>query len=156
MGAPMTEPKAAKTSSHGVDWDYFATVCVAWATILKIALMFATMYMRHVLDDGGMQVVDHTLWLFFVVYMNIQLWAIFQRETTKTGQFFVDNALALVGLGVGGIILFLMLFVPWFKDYGHEEFSIVLQCTLWGGTDFLWGILLSQRIAFSGKERQET
>jgi hypothetical protein len=37
----------------------------------------------------------------------------------------------------------------------QDQILLLLQCLGWGGLDFVFGVLISQRIAASAKEREE-
>jgi hypothetical protein len=124
----------------------------AWvSTLMLIAFMALVPFLRNIIGSAAMAWLADSIWFFLLVYLNVQFWETSSRNPTAVKEYFVDNSLALGGVVVGIILMVL----PWFWQKPGEEWSLIIQCTLFGLSDLMWGLLVSQRIAFAGKERDE-
>jgi predicted MFS family arabinose efflux permease len=85
--------------------------------------------------------------------MSIQFWETANRSSTDRAGFFQDNGMALLGVIVG--FIYLALLVTKALRMSQDQILLLLQCLGWGGLDFVFGVLISQRIAASAKEREE-
>lgn len=124
-------------------------------TALLIIFMVAVLGLRYVFGDAGMAWIRQSVWIILLIYLNFQLLETCRRPSTDMRGFAIDSALAIVAVLLGLAFFLLAIFVDWFKAFGTEERSILWQCTAFGVTDIVWGVMISLRIAFSGKEREE-
>jgi hypothetical protein len=77
-----------------------------------------------------------------------------RRNSNDLRGFFFDSGYAIIAIMVP------IGFFVWDKASNTfrlpaEELQIMIQCMAWGLTDLIWGLLISMRIAFAGKEREE-
>jgi hypothetical protein len=125
-----------------------------WSTALLIAFMLLIPFTGGV-DPTGAWIHTLNQWMFvvFIVYMSIQFWETANRSSTDRAGFFQDNGMALLGVIVG--FIYLALLVTKALRMSQDQILLLLQCLGWGGLDFVFGVLISQRIAASAKEREE-
>jgi len=125
-------------------------------TIVLVLFEVSLIYSRALLGDYEMAFLMHWIWLILLVYLNFQLLETTLRSSTNQLGFFEDNGLALLAV-IAAIILFSLYFadVNLLKRWRREEVEVLSACFLYGLTDFVWGIMIAQRIAFAGKEREE-
>lgn len=124
---------------------------------LLILFMFAVLFIRPVVGAGGMAWLQSNFWWMMLLFLNVQLWETSQRPSTDMQGFAVDSFLAILSVlvGLGFFLLYSFSQIGWITSAGEEERAVILQGTLFSATDVVWGILVSLRIAFSGKEREE-
>lgn len=143
------------TDRHRHRWEASHVIeALSWiSTALLILFMGMVPWLRHLVGNQGMPIIASNLWvLLWPIYFNIQLAGTSSRSPTKMGSWAFDNFLSLLGLVLGVILMV----SPWFWTRGQEEWSIIKQCTVVSIMDLAWGLAFSQRIAFAGKEREET
>ena len=121
-------------------------------TVFLILFQFALVSMRRVVCDATMEWLAQWAWLGLLLYLNIEFAETSSRDSANTGGYLIDNGLAFIGF-CSFILIYLLnrLSAPW--KLSAEELSILYQCAAFGLTDFLWGLLFSQRIAAAGKDR---
>lgn len=122
---------------------------------LLVIFMVSVLGLRYVVGEGGMVWIRQSIWFVLLFYLNFQLLETCRRPSTDMRGFAIDSAIAIVVVMLGFAFFLLAIFVDWFRAFGAEERSILWQCTAFGATDVIWGVMISLRIAFSGKEREE-
>lgn len=122
---------------------------VCWmATMVKIVLMGATLIMPNVIASA----FNGVLWPLLLVYLVLQLWGTYERDTGSRGTWALDNILAFLGVLLGVIVMTQM----WFWTlYTGDHHQIMMKCTLIGLIDLGSGLYATQRIAGATKERDE-
>ncbi|PIR83762.1 hypothetical protein COU18_03770 [Candidatus Kaiserbacteria bacterium CG10_big_fil_rev_8_21_14_0_10_51_14] len=132
------------------------------STLVLIVLMIGTPYLRLLIGDDGMHWTALLVWIVvFVLYYNFQTWETVEREISDRRGYLADSAGAIAGLLVSGIMLALWMVVAIFdvaifEPLRFEEIQILGMLIVANTMDLVWGILISQRIAGSQKERDES
>jgi hypothetical protein len=95
-------------------------------------------------------------WMFIpvVLYLAIQFDETATRNTSDIRGFMADNGLAALGVLIG-LGAYLTEFLR--SDYRltYELNNLLLQATVAGAFDLIYGIIIFQRIASSQREREE-
>jgi hypothetical protein len=125
-----------------------------WATIWMI--LFMLLVSSGLIDPNGTLIANAKEWLFVMLgpYVVISFHETSTRDSTDLMGFVVDNVLAFLAFFVGTGIFIAVVARPSFT-LSYDQAHILLQCTTWVGIDFFYGIVLSFRIAFAGRERKE-
>mgnify|MGYP001615036035 CR=1 FL=1 len=125
-------------------------------SLIVLVFMTSVLFARPTVGDEAMVTIQDYLWIAMVAFLNFQLLETCRRQATDFWGFVADSGLALLGL-IGGLAYFLLRWTEnqWFAGYQAEEDWIIAQTTAWVATDLIWGALISLRIAFAPKERDE-
>ena len=123
-----------------------------WASILMILFITAVPYL-HLIDRSGAGMASIRDWFYVAVYfyLTIETFETANRQSNDMASFIADNVLALAGF-IWGIVEFVL----WRTTWTYDQWQLMFQSTLALGFDFAFGIILALRIAFAGKEREET
>lgn len=135
------------------------------ADLAKVLSVLLTLFMLSItispflpfsIDSDGRLAAHVKDWLFLIFgpYIAIQLHETSQRISSDVGDFLMDNGLALLAFIVG-VVTFILLWLRPGYTLTPDQFHIMLQCTMWSFIDFLYGVIITLRIAFAGKEREE-
>jgi hypothetical protein len=126
-----------------------------WLMIFMLGIAIAPI-VPFTVDKTGYATAYTKEWLFVVIfiYLTIQFDETARRSSTNMVGFIKDNGLALACIFVGFGAFLAWSFHPTYK-LTYDQFHIMLQCMIAAGFDFYYGVIISQRIAFAGKEREE-
>lgn len=120
-------------------------------TVLFILFVCSIPLLGRAIGEAGVARLDAWIWAVLLGYICVQLVETMQRSSADMGQFAMDNLLALVAL----VLIAILMAVQW-RYLGGGERDILVKCLGYGLVDLLFGVGFSQRISFSGKERDET
>jgi len=142
--------KAPTPHIHIFDRDTLKTVSLG-ATLTVIAFMTVAPFLSLIpLGETLMKFVAENITLPLMLYVIIETFETGSRRTNDMGGFAADNGLAILGFN-WGILMFDWLH----KTLTHDQWVIVVYCTIVMGADFCVGVYIALRIAFSPKEREE-
>jgi len=140
---------------HGIHKDIPAVVA-RWATVVLIAFMLWIALWPFSFGMSAKFVAYLKEWLFLAmaVYIIIEFDETARRRSNDMAGIFKDNGLAFAALILGILTFAALWMLPKYK-LTPDQFHIMLQCTIWVGVDFVYGLVFALRIAFAGKEREE-
>lgn len=101
-----------------------------------------------------MAYIKEEWFIVLVLYIVVEFDETQRRLSTDLGGFVSDNGLALVAVLIG-LATFVLLGFRQGYHLTYEEYRIVRDSTIVAGIDFYYGIVITQRIASSAKERAE-
>ena len=131
-----------------------------WASFWLVLFMLgiaASPYFPFTIDQSGYITAYIKQWLFIIlyIYLAIEFNETATRSSTDIWAFIKDNGLALIAIFVGFGSLLLLMLLPGYR-LTPDQLHIMLQCLAAVAFDFFYGVVISQRIAFAGKERDES
>ncbi len=135
-------------------------IAARWAALWMVAFMLwmaIIPVLPYSLDPKGWWAAFVLGWwpLILVLYLVVELYETARRNATNQEGFIKDSGLALLGFLIGFAIFLLLAFRQGYS-LTPDQFMLTLESTAVVGGDFFTGIVISQRIAFAGKERAET
>jgi hypothetical protein len=149
----VSEQIQTRRRFHGPDMTIHLLARVLTLALVLLEILDA-LAIRNIFGDRAVAFVNQWLWLAMCFYINIQLLETCRRNSNDLRGFFFDSGYAIIAIMVP------IGFFVWDKASNTfrlpaEELQIMIQCMAWGLTDLIWGLLISMRIAFAGKEREE-
>jgi len=133
-------------------------VVARWATLTLIIFMLTIitppLWGRSLYPAWLMVYIKEEWFVVLALYLIVEFDETQRRLSTDLGGFVSDNGLALLALFVGLTAFVLMGFRQGYQ-LTYEEYRIIRDSTIIAGFDFYYGIVITQRIAASAKERAE-
>jgi hypothetical protein len=133
-------------------------VVARWATLVLILFMLSIImppvWGTSIYPAWLMVYIKEEWFAVLALYLIVEFDETQRRLSTDLGGFVSDNGLALLALFVGLAAFVLMGFRQGYQ-LTYEEYRVIRDSTIVVGFDFYYGIVITQRIASSAKERAE-
>ncbi len=127
-----------------------------WATFWIILFMVLVPFFES-LDPTGTWTTFIGKWMFVVllVYIGVEFYETTERSVNNTGGYIKDNGLSFIAFIISVVTFALMVAKVGPYILTEAQLYIMLQLAGWNAIDFILGLLMSQRIARAGRERDE-